>query len=126
MKLGAMRKARQPGLTPMIDVVFLLLIFFLMTAQVAPPDPFEIEVPQSEAEAQAEGNVVLYLSANGEIAFEEARGDAAIAALREQAADIDVLNVRADGAVEATMVAALLSQLSGTGVGSVALLSTGR
>ncbi|MEM1429152.1 MAG: biopolymer transporter ExbD [Pseudomonadota bacterium] len=126
MKVGATRKSRQPGLTPMIDVVFLLLIFFLMTAQITPPEPFEIEVPASASEEPAETGVVLYLSAQGEIAFEDARGEAALAAVRALGAEIDVLNVRADRRVDAAAVAALLSQLSGTGVGSVELVSTGQ
>ncbi|MGB1619323.1 MAG: biopolymer transporter ExbD, partial [Flavobacteriales bacterium] len=32
----------------MTDLVFLLLIFFLMTSRLAPPDPFEVTPPQAE------------------------------------------------------------------------------
>lgn len=39
------RRPRAESIVPMINVVFLLLIFFLMTAQIAPPDPFEVAPP---------------------------------------------------------------------------------
>lgn len=33
MNLGGTRKSRKPSLTPMIDVVFLLLVFFMLAAR---------------------------------------------------------------------------------------------
>ena len=40
------RPARE-NIVPMINVVFLLLVFFVMTAQIAPPDPFDIAPPEA-------------------------------------------------------------------------------
>ena len=56
------------SVTPMINVVFLLLIFFLMTATIAPPAPFEVELPAAEAEpGAAETPRTLHLRADGAI-----------------------------------------------------------
>ena len=53
------RRKPPESIVPMINVVFLLLIFFLMTAQIAPPDPFEINPPDSaQAGDPAEGGQV--------------------------------------------------------------------
>ena len=51
MDFSAPRRApnRSENIIPMINVVFLLLMFFMLSAQVAPPDPFDVEVPVSEA-----------------------------------------------------------------------------
>ena len=35
----------------MINVAFLLLIFFLMVAVIAPPDPFAVALPEADAES---------------------------------------------------------------------------
>ncbi|MGR3780611.1 MAG: ExbD/TolR family protein, partial [Albimonas sp.] len=93
------------SVTPMINVVFLLLIFFLMTATIAPPAPFEVEPPQAEAEpASTETPDTLHLAADGRMAFGEARGEAALAAAAaanlgaEQGAP---LALRADAGMEA-------------------------
>ena len=40
------RKRRKPSLTPLIDVVFLLLIFFLLTLKIIEPEgEFNINMP---------------------------------------------------------------------------------
>ncbi|MBT8459343.1 MAG: biopolymer transporter ExbD [Boseongicola sp.] len=49
----------------MINVAFLLLIFFLMTAVIAPRDPVSIEPPKAEGEQSFAGDVALFLEADG-------------------------------------------------------------
>ena len=39
------RMAQDRAIVPMINVVFLLLVFFLMTASLTPPPPREITAP---------------------------------------------------------------------------------
>jgi len=78
------RRHPPQSIVPMINVVFLLLIFFLMTAQIAPPDPIEVQPPSvSQPGGVAEGEFTLYLGADGALAFRDVTGDeAAIAALQ--------------------------------------------
>ncbi|WP_201150810.1 ExbD/TolR family protein [Rhodovulum sulfidophilum] len=64
---------RGESIVPMINVVFLLLIFFLMSARLVPPAPFEAEPPRADGAEPAAGEM-LHLSASGDLAFGAARG----------------------------------------------------
>ncbi len=56
-------------MTPMVDVVMLLLTFFMMTTQFRPPEEVDVEVPMSHAVAKVpEGKVItLYVNKEGRI-----------------------------------------------------------
>ena len=92
---------------PMINVVFLLLIFFLMTAQIAPPEPFEVAPPVAADGQAPAADTVLYLSEGGELGFAELRGAEATRAAMEAAgaAGQSSLRLRVDGGAEAGMLA---------------------
>ncbi|WP_227362524.1 ExbD/TolR family protein [Sedimentitalea arenosa] len=117
------RRPRGESIVPMINVVFLLLIFFLMTSTLAPPDPFAVQPPVAPVGENGVAGPVLYLSGAGEIAFRELRGDDAIAALASEITDADAApQVRADATVRASDLARLLKTLAGAGLGEVALV----
>lgn len=119
------RRPRSESTVPMINVVFLLLIFFLMTAQIAPPEPFEVSLPSADREATAEGEAALYVSAEGNLAFGDVIGRGAIeAAAREVLSNqTRQLELRADSGVEGAIIAALLTDLATAGVTDVALVT---
>lgn len=104
---------RGDNIVPMINVVFLLLIFFLMVAELSKPAPVAVTLPQSAGGAETPPGVVLYLDASGEVAFEDARGASAVARINALAAPGVSLTIRADAGADAAAVAALLTQLSG-------------
>ncbi|UOA27768.1 biopolymer transporter ExbD [Pseudosulfitobacter sp. DSM 107133] len=108
------------NIVPMINVVFLLLIFFLMSAQIAPPDPIDVTVPDSTSEAAPLDPNALYVGADGTLAYGGATGDAALAALSDHQG---VLPLRADAALPATKLAALLPKLAAAGVDGVELIT---
>ncbi|MEM7548021.1 MAG: biopolymer transporter ExbD [Pseudomonadota bacterium] len=110
---------------PMINVVFLLLIFFLMTAQIAPPPPFETEPPVARDGGDPTGTATLHLSPEGAFGFAEIRGEAALAAALT-AAGGDPLRLTADGGMEAAKLAAALAQLSAAGIDAVELTTMPR
>lgn len=112
------RKPAREHIVPMINVVFLLLIFFLLTAQIAPPDPFEITLPKGQGSPE-EAPPALYLSSEGEIAFAESRGDAAIQAAL---ATDGPLTLRADASAQASTLAQILQRL---GTRNVILVTEG-
>ena len=116
------RKSRPESIVPMINVVFLLLIFFLMTAQIAPPEPFDVALPAAETDAPSDGATVLYLSATGDLAYRDHIGPEAVARVANDAEDTPV-ELRADASVEGTAVARLLRDLAQAGVREVTLVT---
>lgn len=114
------RRLAEP-VVPMINVVFLLLIFFLLAAQVGPRPPFAVTPPVGRAEA-AEPAAILFVSADGDAAFGTLTGDAAISA----AAGLEKLRISADEALDGATLAALLNRLAASGASSVDLTVRGR
>ncbi|WP_228461349.1 biopolymer transporter ExbD [Paracoccus liaowanqingii] len=104
------RKPRGESIIPMINVVFLLLIFFLLTAQITQPTPFPLTPPDSRSDTAAGAPDVLYVSAQGELAWNAARGEAVWAALAAQAGT-DPVEIRADAALPAAILAGHLQRL---------------
>lgn len=115
------RRPRAEPTVPMINVVFLLLIFFLISAQIAPPDPFDVTLPQAAAEDAPEAGPVLLLSADGRVALAgHTRADVwgALAALPEGGP----LTLRADAGLAGVDLARVLARLAGLRRGSVDLV----
>lgn len=117
-------RRRQPkeAVEPMIDVVFLLLIFFMMTAELVPAEPFDITAPLAEGEAAKRADT-LYIAADGRMGFDGATGEAVFAALARRDDPDAVLLIRADAAFPAQKLAALLPRLAQAGVANTALLA---
>ncbi|PTQ74880.1 ExbD/TolR family protein [Celeribacter persicus] len=127
----------QPAETvvPMINVVFLLLIFFLMTAEIAPPDPIELELPEAGAEAEITAPLPLYLAKDGTLAFRDAQGEEAVLhALELERIDLCAdggcigasgpsIAMSADREVPASVLAALLPKLAALGFPKVELVT---
>lgn len=126
-------------LLPMINVVFLLLIFFLLAGEMRPAEPFPIEPPEVRAEAEAEGEFTLWLGADGTLVFrdiqvpEGADDSALMAALAEAQAGYCAANdcaaqppnllLRADRSLPASRLAGLMPHLGALGFGRVDLIA---
>ncbi|MEM9139809.1 MAG: biopolymer transporter ExbD [Pseudomonadota bacterium] len=123
------RKPPAENIVPMINVVFLLLVFFLMTATIAPPDPFDIGLPASSMPETAETDQSFYVRADGVYSFAGAEGDLALAALVEtglgQAGEAALI-IRADRDVPGVTVAQLLKRLLGQGITNAQLVAEAR
>lgn len=119
----APHRQQSESIVPMINVVFLLLVFFLMTSRLAPPEPVEVEPPISQQETQAEEAPVLYLSAEGTVAIDELRGEDAVTELARRAKGVEAAPMlRADAGAEAATVARVLKDLAAAGLSDVALV----
>jgi biopolymer transport protein ExbD len=103
----------------MINVVFLLLIFFLMAAQIAPPEPFDATLPEAEPETPDEAPSALYIAADGAMAFGDLTGEAAL----DAAIAAGPLTLRADARADASIVAEILTRLSANGAQSLTLVT---
>ena len=115
-------RAARENIVPMINVVFLLLIFFLISAQIAPPDPFDVAPPELNNGAPGGSQDVLYIAADGRLAFNEARNEAVFDALRSLPEET-TLAIRADAALPAAVLAALLPRLAEAGQTDIELLT---
>ena len=116
------RKRSGESIVPMINVVFLLLVFFLMAATIAPPDPFATEPPVAEAGVAADRGDVLFVGAGGDLAYGDVRGDAVFGTVLPGAP----LLVRADARLAASDLAAVLARLSAAGISEIRLAAVTR
>lgn len=116
------RRPRAESIVPMINVVFLLLIFFLMTSRLAQPDPFEVTPPTADLDAPLDAETTLYVDKTGRLSFDGQEGEAALAHLAQTSATETVLQLRADSALEATTAAGLLRDLAAAGFARVELV----
>ncbi|AUH32814.1 ExbD/TolR family protein [Paracoccus tegillarcae] len=119
--------AQQPGrgrrepIIPMINVVFLLLIFFLLSASITPPEALEVDPPNAQADTPEDITAPLLIAADGRLAYADAQGDGIWPLLARRDAQNE-LPIRADGALPATELAAILSQVAVTTDAAVALV----
>ncbi|AVO39410.1 ExbD/TolR family protein [Pukyongiella litopenaei] len=118
------RRPGQESIVPMINVVFLLLIFFLMTSQIAPPDPVEVTAPRSQSggEPEAPGEDKLFVNADGVPHLGETSGDAVYAALAGRGPEADPLLLVVDRKLEAARLAEMLRRLTALGAARVELV----
>jgi biopolymer transport protein ExbD len=56
-------------MTPMVDVAFLLLIFFMSTTQFKPPEQVAVDLPQSRSEIHVpdSGTIILTVNRTGQM-----------------------------------------------------------
>ena len=140
MRLAPIRRGRRAeSLLPMIDVVFFLIIFFMMVSHFAAPEPFAVARPASDGTEAVAGELGLFLDAAGQWGHVGATGavmgDGALpslqAALQEHCAQVDcketpaVLLLHADAAAPATLLAEALPQLMAMGFADLRLITVG-
>ena len=113
----------------MIDVVFFLIVFFMIASLFAEPEPFPVARPSAGADQEAAGEAALYVSAEGVVAMRDgdgvAEGDAAVAALVTRCADGNCgpVLIHADAAAPAAVVAGLLPRLAAAGLADLRLVT---
>jgi biopolymer transport protein ExbD len=66
---GARRSAQAPNLTPLIDIVFLLLIFFMLTAHFVRDEGLPIELPEAVSAVSLEQKepLEIAISSSGQV-----------------------------------------------------------
>ena len=60
-------RVKKESIIPMVNVIFLLLIFFLMTSSFIIPDPFELEKPYADSSNKITTEERLYISKTGKV-----------------------------------------------------------
>ena len=126
-------------LLPMIDVVFFLVVFFMIVSRFTTAEPFAVDRPVSAEADLGEGAFSLFLSPAGEAGFvgETAivTGEAALVALAGARAAYcaagcgdtpPVLLLYTDAAMPGAMLAGILSRLGAMGFSDLRLLTVAR
>jgi len=113
---------------PLINVVFLLLIFFMLAGRIAASDPFQVAPPRSETQAATEaGDMLVLVAADGRLALDgklieqDALQSTVAARLAEN--DAAAVRLKADGGTEAVTVVALMEALREAGLERLELLT---
>jgi biopolymer transport protein ExbD len=114
-------------MTPLIDVVFLLLIFFLLAGTFVAPVPFPIDPPATDfGSGEAGPDIVVYVGEGGRVAFNDGSGSLTEfeTRLRERVAlgTVDSVTIQADRSVPSGLALEILRRTEQAGVESVRLL----
>ena len=111
------------NVVPLINVVFLLLIFFMLTATLRPPESIEVELPALAATARTEPEEwpVVLLGADGRLAL-----DGEPLETLAGSSPAERIELRADARVPARILLPLLEQLEHAGVREVEVVTVGR
>lgn len=128
------RRARaQPEmvqLTPLIDCVFILLVFFMLAGAIRPGDAFPVDLPGSRAPIFGdEREAVILIRPDGALALGSrplSRPEllAAVGAIvREDPGAL--VQLKSDGEADANLVIGLMEDLREVGVGYLVLLTKG-
>jgi len=120
------RRRRVEPVLPMVNLVFLLLIFFLISAVIAPRPPVPVEPPRAERpQPLAAESLRVAVGPEGRLAYGSARGPAARAALAAALARAPgaAVALHADRRAPAAAVAATLGDLAEIGAGAVWLVA---
>jgi len=119
-------------LIPLINVVFLMLIFFMVVGHITAADLFAVEPPESTSDAAVELEVITVLvSADGQFAVDGTRVDAAgiTAAVAQKleaipaATPAPVVTLKADAAMPVGQLNQVLNALRTAGSSQVTLLT---
>lgn len=131
MKLPLPTRARRTGddMLPLVNIVFLLLIFFMLAGAVSTPDPLNVQPPRSMVDAAGDRlPSMLVVGADGRLALGRE-----VFTLEGLAPRIDAwltaappgfpLTVKADAETEALAIVTLLEALKRQGVTHVRLMT---
>ncbi|PTU74155.1 ExbD/TolR family protein [Pseudomonas mangrovi] len=116
-------------LTPMLDVVFIMLIFFIVTSTFIRESGVEVQRPQAEsASPQDKGNILIAITGNGEIWMDKQQIDirsvrAHVERMRVDQPDGAVV-VQADEEARTGLVVQVMDQARLAGVTDVALAAS--
>lgn len=124
------RRAEEGGgeidLTPMLDVVFIMLIFFIVTASFVKEAGIDVNRPLAEtAQAKKHGTILIAVNAQNEIWMDKQQVDprslkARIEAMRQENPKGTVV-VQADGQSNAKTFALVVDAAKSAGIKDIAL-----
>ncbi|BAU58808.1 biopolymer transporter ExbD [Halorhodospira halochloris] len=122
MKLPApQRKEPEENVIPLINIVFLLLIFFMVAGTLTPSQPFDIDLPATEKGGEMPRDPLrIYLSGDGRVALADEEVsvedlESRIAAQLDESPDLPV-QIEADGSAQSKVLLDVMDALRDAGV----------
>ncbi len=126
------RRTSEDNVLPLINIVFLLLIFFMIAGALSTRPPFKLQPPRAEAapSTPAPATAGIALAADGRIAFrgeEIPLGTLAerVRAWSESGDDDKALTLRADGGADSERLLAVMDVLKEAGIERIRMLAVG-
>jgi len=126
---GYRRTANVPNLTPLIDIVFLLLIFFMLTSHFVREDVQYIELPESATGEinQPDEKIEVLIRKNGEYVFEGQTVDITVfeSELRNKLASSKhkIVSIKGDRAANLGNIVELIDLLRKAGASGVDIVT---
>ena len=127
---GIRRKPAEAGLISLVNIVFLLLVFFMIMGRLAPPEALAVDPPAAvHAVAADPVNILVLVDAEGRIAVDSERVDADalpgmlskyISAYPAERRSADVV-VKADGNIRFDQLEPVLEMIRVAGVAQLSL-----
>ena len=116
------------SILPLINVVFLLLIFFIMTGALHAVDYFNVNPPSSSSEFQASlDDTIILVGGDGRVAIDNKEVDEVdlqLSVSDKLAANAGaIFRIKADGRVDAARVVEVMELIEAVGVRRVMLLT---
>ncbi|WP_330110991.1 biopolymer transporter ExbD [Methylophaga thalassica] len=133
MKVGQTIQHKKPdqddSLVPLINIVFLMLIFFMVAGHISQSDPIKVQPPLSASDTkQIEQPLVIVVSDNGQVAIEQdiVADNALLPAINKQfeaATDKEKFRilVKVDGSLPVDRLQHVLSIIKQSGIKRVSL-----
>lgn len=98
---GSRRSSHVPNVTPLIDIVFLLLIFFMLTSHFVQDDVLNIQLPETESGEQLDEkkSIEIVINTEGQWLYKEkvVDADALLIALQDDLSKLEDKRVRIRG-----------------------------
>lgn len=112
---------------PLINIVFLLLIFFMLAGRLDAADPFEVTPPTSVSTAESgDEEVIVLIGPTGQLAVNGTEMSEADAMARLDSiakSGTTLVKLKADNGAPATRLVEIMSQLREAGIEKVRLLT---
>ena len=102
--------SEKENIVPMINIVFLLLIFFLITPSLVPRPSEIIERPFGLSDSNVQDPSYFFITSNSEIMYRGQSGEIAWNLIKES--NVNILTIEADRNLPATKFISFMNRLS--------------
>jgi len=116
------------NIAPLVDVVFLLLLFFMLTSQLIQEPQIKIELPESKTSSvQDERTQTLVIAANGDIYFMDQKVEfgqmQSVLKVSLDDSSGDFLKIKADREVDVGLLVRVIDEVRLSGVKNFSIVT---